>query len=233
MEGMAHKGTHLDYVSVTPTGYDPAREYPVIVLVHGFGASMYDLAGLAPAFGESGYVFLCPNGPIPLDIGGGQLGFAWTTPGGFNDETEAQRAEDAFGAFLEEVSEPYKLRPGKALLIGFSQGGSLSYHYGLTHTETFAGVAILSSSLSHADRLSERLPTLRTQPIFIGHGQQDPVVPVERGREASAQLEEWGYNSVYHEFEGMAHEINDAELSELTPWVSRILPPYTSGIILP
>ena len=63
MEGMAHKGANLDYVSVTPTGYDPAREYPIIILVHGFGASMYDLAGLAPAFGESGYVFLCPNGP--------------------------------------------------------------------------------------------------------------------------------------------------------------------------
>ena len=166
--------------------------------------------------------FCVPTGP-----------FLWISAAGRLASRGRRRAEEAFGAFLEEVAEPYKLRPGKALLIGFSQGGSLSYRYGLTHTETFAGVAILSSSLSHPDRLSERLPILRTQPVFIGHGQQDPVVPVERGREASVQLKEWGYNSVYHEFEGMAHEINDAELSELTPWVSKILPPYAGGIILP
>ena len=192
MEGTANKGSALDYVSVTPTGYDETKTYPVIILVHGFGASMYDLAGLSPAISQTDYVYLCPNGIVPLDIGGGQMGYGWTTPGGFGDEAEGQRAEDAIDAFMQEVTEPYKLQPGKVVIIGFSQGAGLAYQYGLPRPDVFAGVAALSGSLQSPDTMLPRLPSSKTQPIFIGHGVLDPVVPIERGRDASTAAELMG-----------------------------------------
>ncbi len=235
MEGTPNTGNALNYVSVTPTGYDPSRAYPVIILVHGFGASMYDLAGLAPGISQTDYVYLCPNGPIPIDIGGGQTGFGWTTPGGFNDPAEGQRTEEAFSAFLEEVREPYTLEPGKMLIIGFSQGGGLAYRYGLPRPDVFAGIAALSASLSDADRITLRLPDLRAQPIFIGHGNQDPVVPVERAHAANTQLEAWGYlDRTYNEYDRAGHEITPTELHDLAGWTTRVLPPTstTNGSLL-
>ena len=231
MEGTAHEGEALDYISITPTDYDASREYPVIILVHGFGASMYDLAGLSPGISQTDYVYLCPNGIVPFDIGGGQMGFGWTTPGGFNDEAESQRAEDAFEAFMNEVSAPYKIQPGKTLVVGFSQGGGIAYRYGLTRPEMFAGVAALSASLAEPDKLLPRLPDLKTQPIFIGHGNQDPVVPLERGQDACALLESWGYGDcTYNEYAGAGHEITPTELRDLAAWVARVLPPATPGV---
>ncbi len=226
MEGTANQGSALDYVSITPTGYDESRAYPVIILVHGFGASMYDLAGLAPAISQTGYVYLCPNGPIPLDIGGGQVGFGWTTPGGFNDPEEAQRTEEAFGAFVEEVREPYRLQAASVLIIGFSQGGGLAYRFGLPRPDLFAGIGALSASIQDMEELAAQLPDDRTQPIFIGHGSQDPVVPIDRGRTADAQLRAWGYGDViYNEYDGAQHEITPTEMQDLTHWITRVLPP--------
>lgn len=242
MDGTANKGNALDYVSITPTDYDESRAYPVIIMVHGFGASMYDLAGLAPTIHQTGYVYLCPNGTVPLDIGGGQIGFGWTTPGGFNDPEEAKRTEEAFDAFMEEMREPYKLEPGKILIIGFSQGGGLAYRYGLPRPDVFAGIGALSASIHDMEELAAQLPEKRTQPIFVGHGDQDPVVPIDRGRSANTQLQEWGYGDlIYNEYAGAGHEITPTELRDLAQWVARVLPPSDSptpgvspgGIILP
>ena len=42
------------------------RSYPMIILLHGFGAHMGDLASLAPAIDPTGYVYIFPNAPIPF-----------------------------------------------------------------------------------------------------------------------------------------------------------------------
>ena len=49
MEAKEHKGKTLKYLAIEPDGYDPNRRYPMIILLHGFGAHMGDLAGLTPA----------------------------------------------------------------------------------------------------------------------------------------------------------------------------------------
>ena len=242
MEGTAHSGETLDYISITPTGYEPSRAYPILVLIHGYGASMYDLAGLAPAISETGYIFLCPNGPVPLDIGFGQIGYGWA-PGGLGTEEDGQRAEDALDAFLTEAGQQYGLEDGNLALIGFSQGGGLSYRYGLTHASKVRGVAALSGSIPQPALLNARLPVQRQQPIFIGHGAADEVISVESGRAARAQLAEWGYTDcVYQEYDGAGHEITQAEIADVTEWLSRVLPPAPpqtppgvspGGIILP
>ena len=75
------EGNSLRYLFVEPDGYDKSLEYPTIVLLHGFGASMSDLVGLAPAIDRAGYVYVFPNAPIPMQIGMGMTGYAWTPPG--------------------------------------------------------------------------------------------------------------------------------------------------------
>jgi len=50
------KGTKLDYILVTPEDFTEGAEYPLVVLLHGFGANMQDLASLAPYIDDTGYV---------------------------------------------------------------------------------------------------------------------------------------------------------------------------------
>ena len=90
MQGESHQGKGLKYFTVTPDDYDPAKRYPLIIMLHGFGANMQDLAGLAPEINRTGYVYACPNAPIAFDLGLGHAGYGWTSPRG--DSTPALKA---------------------------------------------------------------------------------------------------------------------------------------------
>ena len=76
MQTEQHQGKGLQYLTILPDDYNPDLAYPLVVLLHGFGANMQDLAGLTPAINRTGYVYACPNAPIPFDLGGGHMGFA-------------------------------------------------------------------------------------------------------------------------------------------------------------
>ena len=47
MQAERHEGEGLKYMTVLPDGYDPGIRYPLVIMLHGFGANMQDLAGLS------------------------------------------------------------------------------------------------------------------------------------------------------------------------------------------
>ena len=116
MQVEQRQGKSLKYLTVTPDAYEPDHRYPMVILLHGFGASMSDLAGLCPAINPDGYVYICPNAPLPVELGPGMVGYAWTPPGGASSSEDAQRAEE----FLDLLSED--LRGG---LAGISPRGEM------------------------------------------------------------------------------------------------------------
>ena len=66
-----HPGKDLMYLTIVPDDYNPEVSYPLVIMLHGFGSNMRDLAGLAPAISSRGYVYACPNAPMPFDLGQG------------------------------------------------------------------------------------------------------------------------------------------------------------------
>ena len=131
MKGEVHEGPGLHYLTVLPDDYDPDASYPLLIMLHGFGANMHDLAGLAPAINAKGYVYACPNAPIPFNLGLGHAGFGWMTPRGGSTPDEIANSETLLGNFFEEVLERFHVEPGNSVLLGFSQGGGMTYRCGL------------------------------------------------------------------------------------------------------
>ena len=228
MKGEQHEGRSLNYVTVTPDDYNPAVSYPLVIMLHGFGAHMGDLAGLAGAIEDKGYVYACPNAPLSFDFGGGHVGYGWTprrdscTP----EEMVTARAssEDKLSDFFDEVFEKLNTTPGQAALLGFSQGGAMTYHCGLSRPEVFAGLAALSAAVFDPDVLTAKLPEQRSQPIFVAHGRGDRQIAVETARATRSFLEASGYQPEYREYD-MGHEIPFEVLRDLVPWLTRVLPP--------
>lgn len=214
------------YVAVHPDNYDPARTYPLLFLLHGYGANMYDLVSVAPSIDRESYVYVFPNAPIPVLVGEGMVGYSWRPPRDDGGPEEAKRAQaeqvdSRLWEFFDEVTERYGPGPGNVLLAGFSQGGSMSYNLGLLRSDLFAGIAALSTGISNTDDLRDRLPQRRDQPVFIAHGLQDNP---ERARRSHDFLVEQGYSPEYHEYD-IGHQITDAVVHDLSAWVHRILPP--------
>ena len=100
MKGEIHQGNGLQYLTVVPDDYDTDVSYPLVIMLHGFGANMHDLAGLAPAINPSGYVYACPNAPIPFNLGLGHAGFGWMTPRGGSTPEEVANSESLLADFL-------------------------------------------------------------------------------------------------------------------------------------
>lgn len=226
MQGEIYEGGGLKYLAALPDGFDPARaaEYPLVIMLHGFGANMHDLAGLAPAIHPAGYIYACPNAPIPFNLGLGHAGFGWMTPRGGGTPEEAAESERLLGEFFEEVTARFGTPPGRRLLLGFSQGGGMTYRCGLGRAGEFAGLAALSSVLPEAEILDARLPEARTQPLFVAHGRYDQLIPESTAHQAKAYLEAAGYAPEFHLYD-MGHEISGELLRDLVPWIAAVLPP--------
>ena len=219
-----HQGNGLTYLTVLPDGYSPELHYPLVIMLHGFGANMADLAGLAPAINSTGYVYACPNAPIAFDLGVGQASYGWMSPRGQSSPEEVASAENLLGGFFDEVFEQFQVEPGRSVLLGFSQGGGMTYRCGLQRDDKFAGLVALSATLPDPNELQAKLPEKRTQRIFIAHGLSDPLVPAETALTARRFLGGVGYNPTYHEYE-MGHEISVEVLNDLVPWLAGVLPP--------
>ena len=219
-----NEGPGLQYITGVPDNYTPDSSYPLVIMLHGFGANMQDLAGLAPAISADGYVYACPNAPIPFQLGPGQTGFGWLTPRGGGTAEETANSEELLGDFFDTVFQQFNVSPGNAILMGFSQGGGMTYRCGLGRADKFAGLAALSATLPDEGDLAARLPAERTQPIFIAHGLFDQMVSEDTAQSAKSFLESNGYTPEFHTY-NMGHEISGEELGDLVPWVAKVLSP--------
>jgi phospholipase/carboxylesterase len=231
MDATKHEGRALPYVIVRPKGIETTAGYPLVVLLHGFGASMYDLANLSNTIDAEGYVYAFPNAPYRADFGMGQVGYSWFTGRQYVEDPPegAPSLEEMLDVFIDEVTELTGAEAGRMVLGGFSQGGSVTLRYGMPRPQIFPGLADLSGPFRNPDDL-QGLPETRDQRIFIAHGTKDPTVPIDRGGQAAkAFLESIGYDPAYHEYE-MGHEINHGVVRDLRAWLHATLPPYTPAI---
>jgi phospholipase/carboxylesterase len=85
-------------------------------------------------------------------------------------------------------------------LAGFSQGGAMTLDVGLTFP--MAGLCSLSGYL-HSQPQGN---AIAIPPVFVVHGKQDLVVPIQAAQKAKDVLNSMGVTVEYHEL-AMGHEI--------------------------
>lgn len=120
----------------------------------------------------------------------------------------------------------------RIILGGFSQGGAMSLFTGLTQPHRLAGVFGLSCyQLAPAafDSLSAAAPQAKDTPVWMGHGDADPLVRVEWGRATAQGLRERGWDVKWTEYPGVQHSADPEELAQLERWVETRLAAGTGG----
>jgi phospholipase/carboxylesterase len=92
-------------------------------------------------------------------------------------------------------------------LVGFSQGAALSYTLAILHPERIRAIAALSGFMpGNVEDLLMKQP-LAGKPVYISHGRQDNMIPVEQARECVALLEDSGARITYCESDG-GHKVS-------------------------
>jgi phospholipase/carboxylesterase len=219
MQASMSQAGGLSYMEIAPP--HAPRDLPLVVTLHGRGASADDLAPLAPEIDATHYRYVFPNGRLPVDLGG-WFGFAWYNVG--QQEADLPLSRAAVEALLADLWARSGLGPAQTVLLGFSQGAVLTLDVGLRSAERFAGLVAMSGYLFEDAALPAALAHARDQRVLIVHGTHDPVLTVDRGRAAHQALEAAGLRPEYHEFP-MGHEVSAASLAVVRDFVHAVLPP--------
>jgi phospholipase/carboxylesterase len=202
-----------------------------IIWLHGLGADGHDFEPIVSELvrnGERAWRFVFPHAPVrPVTINNGMRMRAWYDIKGF--ERGAQ--EDLIG-FKQSEAEVHELiereRKGgisaeRIVLAGFSQGGAVSLYVLPRLKQRIAGVMALSCYLPAQHALaSERLSENDATPVFMAHGQADPVVPLQLGSNSKDVLVKAGYRVEWHEYP-MPHSVCPAEIGDIREFLFRVL----------
>ena len=218
MQIIERQTSTLKYMSIEPDHHDLKSESPLIILLHGYGSNMRDLAGFCPVLGEE-YVYVCPNAPLDLSANFGFSAFAWMEIS--NDNLGIEQSEKLLTYFLDDILDHYGSIEGDVPIFvgGFSQGAVIAYRWGLNNPNIFDGIFALSGKLILSENFSEMESKPCEQVIFVAHGESDLVIPVRYGRQAKEYLRAHGYDLEYREHD-MTHEISELEVKDLKRWIA-------------
>ena len=202
-----------------PSRRADSEPMPMVILIHGRGADMNDLADLAPMFDSgSGCRFVFPNAPKPFEPYAG-MSFGWTWFDGWppvHESVVESRAQML--RFIGEITEKYPTPEGKLIVAGFSQGALMALDSGLRTQKKLAGIIAMSGGLYEQELID--LTVHKSLPVLIAHGAQDDVVPVNYARRARAVLENAGLDVEYHEYP-MSHQVAMEEAEHVKAFIER------------
>ena len=204
----------LAYTSIIPKDSEEISNRRSLVLLHGYGSHMGDLAGLAPMIGNNNHYF-CLNAPIELSFGYIPGSYSWFDTDGKTLET-ITNSVTLIKSTLDLIMQKHEIPYSEMVIGGFSQGGMVATHIGLTQKINFKGVISMSSRL-----LQDDVQITNQAPVFISHGTNDQVISVEEGRKSREILEKLECNVSYKEY-GMAHEIRQETINDLKEWLRKI-----------
>jgi phospholipase/carboxylesterase len=222
--------TALQTIEVHPAGDAVAS----VIVLHGLGADGTDFLPFADEIdlGTIGPVrWLLPRAPVrPVTVNNGYRMRAWYDIYQFGAQTQSPREDDAglresFAAVHALIDREIArgVPAKKIVLAGFSQGCAVTLGAGLRYGQRLAGLAGLSGYLPIASTLAgERKDANALTPIFLAHGQRDPVIALPRATSSRDALKQLGYGIEWHEYP-MEHSVSAEEVADLQRFLLRVL----------
>ncbi|MDX1669315.1 MAG: alpha/beta hydrolase [Limnobacter sp.] len=201
-----------------------------IIWLHGLGADGYDFLPVVKELDTMGLPptrFIFPHAPMrPVSINAGHVMRAWYDIKHVNlqrqeDEGGIRESANVVSALINEQINA-GLKPKHLILAGFSQGAAIAYQAGLRFEQTLGGLVALSGYLPVPDTLEAEKSQANIQtPIFVAHGSQDPVVPLDRGESAAKQLEQSGYAVQWQSYP-MEHSLCMEEIQDIHSFIKAV-----------
>ena len=219
-------GVTYNYQVFVPSNWSRKVAWPVILFLHGYGEEGDDglvqtQVGLATAIRKHVDRF-----PALVVIPQCRKKDWWTSPA---MEAQALKA-------LDQTMTEFKGDPQRVYLTGLSMGGYGTWGFASEHPGKFAALVPICGGVrsthaadipnyhnvdESADPYTATAQKIGKTPVWVFHGEADPVVPVTESRQMVDALKAAGGNVRYTEYPGVKHESWDNAYAEpeLFPWL--------------
>lgn len=195
---------------------------PLLLLLHGYGSNEEDLFSFASELPEEYYVV---SARAPYDLQ--PYGHAWyaitfdADQNKFSDDDQAIESRDLIARFIDELVSELPIDSENVTLIGFSQGTILSYAVALSYPEKIKRVVALSGYLNEGILASGyETKDFKNLKMYISHGTQDQVIPVDWARKAPEALKNLGIDVDYKEYP-IGHGVSPQNFHDLKNWLEK------------
>jgi phospholipase/carboxylesterase len=200
---------HADGPLVTAGAPAGATEVAV-VLLHGRGATADGIVRLAEPLYRHGVTFYAPGADRSR----------WYP---YSSLAPAERNEPHLSSALRRVEAVVQQAAGsvpreRVVVGGFSQGACLAAEFAVRHPRRYGGVFVLSGGLvGPAEWLAGRAydGSLDGTPAFLGCGDADEYVPVERVHRTAEAFRSLDADVTERVYPGVGHEVTDDEFDAI------------------
>lgn len=203
-----------------------------VMMLHGFGADMNDLAPLHSYIDPAGqFNWIFPNGLLEVPIGPHSSGRAWFPIRMADIEAAAMRgevvdfAETCPDGMIEAekrilgLIEKLRIAPKDLVLGGFSQGAMMTCQISLGMNEDVAGMILYSGNCLNFKFWQERAPMHKKIPFIQSHGKEDPILGFKHAQRLFQMLSDSGLKGKFLPFNGF-HEIPLPVIRETTTFLN-------------
>ncbi len=185
----------------------------VLIMIHGRGANARDILGVASHLNVSEYALLAPEA----------TNHTWY-PYSFMAKPEQNEPwlSSALDLLKEVVDEVTKqdITAENTYFLGFSQGACLALEFVTRYAQKMGGVVAFTGGLI-GDKINREnySGNFNSTPIFIGTGNPDLHVPLERVKETAGILEEMNAKVHLQVYEGRPHTISQDEIERANRFI--------------
>jgi phospholipase/carboxylesterase len=162
-----------------------------------------------------------PDGFHPFDQGG--AGRQWFSVRGITEGNRPARVRAAGGEvahWIDHELDTRGLARDRLVVVGFSQGAIVAAWLALHRKPSPLAVVMLSG------RVVEEAPPVAhatSTSVFMGHGTEDPVMPVSLVEPGARTLRAWGAHVTSHVYPGLAHQVDARELADARAFLAKVL----------
>ena len=208
------------------TGAEPSAS---VIWLHGLGADGHDFEPIVPELRLPETLpvrFVFPHAPVrPVTLNGGMAMRAWydivsLDRGGPVDSAGINESSESLEALIDR-EEKRGIEAGRIVLAGFSQGGAIAINTMLRAKKNVAGLMALSTWLALPDALKGNAVDTSI-PVFMAHGQFDPMIPMQFGRASADAIIGAGFDVEWHDYP-MAHAVCPQEIDDIRTWLVGVL----------
>ncbi len=178
-----------------------------VVMLHGRGANAEDILSLTHVLPRFGVAFFAPQA-----TGESWYPHRFIAPAAMN-EPHLTSALETIGGLMDKIVAR-GIPHARIMLLGFSQGACLALEFAARHPRRYAGVFGLSGALiENGDRPRDYAGDMAGTPVFVGCGDSDAHIPLERVHRTTMAFDRLGAVVTERIYPGWAHAVNEDELA--------------------
>jgi predicted esterase len=194
----------------------PGRSPRTLLLLHGTGGNERDLIPLGREL-DPNAALVSPRGKV---LENGMPRFFRRLAEGVFDLEDLKRRTNELADFITAAAQDYEFSSDKLVAVGYSNGANIAAAVLLLRPETMQRAILFRAMVP---LIPDTLPDLSSVGVWIGAGDQDPIVPASDTKRLAELLRHAGAHVTIH-FAKAGHGLTTGDLEAARHWLGELKP---------